>query len=72
MGRYAGRSADRSGGICPCRLLCPTLTARSHLAMIERGTKSPSVDTLWRIAEALDMPLSSLMLLIEEAHRRQA
>lgn len=46
--------------------------ARSHLAMIERGTKSPSVDTLWRIAEALDMPLSSLMLLIEEAHRRQA
>lgn len=40
--------------------------------MIERGTKSPSVDTLWRIAEALDMPLSSLMLLIEEAHRHQA
>ena len=40
--------------------------ARSHLAMIEAGRKCANVDTLWRIAEALDMKLSELMRLIEE------
>ncbi|MBQ8311892.1 MAG: helix-turn-helix transcriptional regulator [Clostridia bacterium] len=39
--------------------------SRSHLAMIENGTKNPNVDTLWRIAEALGMPLSDLLALIE-------
>ena len=29
--------------------------ARSHLAMIEAGTKNASVDTLWRIADALGL-----------------
>lgn len=42
--------------------------ARSHLAMIESGSKSANVETLWRIAEALDLPLSSLFLLVEEEH----
>ena len=40
--------------------------SRSHLAMIENGTKNPNVDTLWRIAEALVMPLSELISLVEE------
>lgn len=40
--------------------------SRSHLAMIENGTKNPNVDTLWRIAEALEMPLSELISLVEE------
>lgn len=39
--------------------------SRSHLAMIENGTKNPNVDTLWRIAEALEMPLSNLLALVE-------
>lgn len=39
--------------------------SRSHLAMIESGTKNPNVDTLWRIAEALGMTLSDLLVLIE-------
>lgn len=38
---------------------------RSHLAMIESGDKNANVDTLWRIADALDMPLSRLFALIE-------
>ena len=41
---------------------------RSHLAMIETGTKNANVETLWRIAEALHMPLSELIRQIEEAH----
>ena len=42
--------------------------ARSHLAMIETGTKNANVDTLWRIAAALDMRLSELIRAIEDEH----
>ena len=44
--------------------------ARSHLAMIETGSKNANVDTIWRIAEALDMKLSDLIRLIEDEHER--
>lgn len=40
--------------------------ARSHLAMIEAGTKSANVDTLWRIADALGIRLSELIRMVEE------
>ena len=40
--------------------------ARSHLAMIESGTKNASLETLWRIAEALAMSLSELIFMIEQ------
>lgn len=46
--------------------------ARSHLAMIETGTKNANVDTLWRIAAALDIRLSELIRLIEEEHDKSA
>ena len=45
--------------------------ARSHLAEIETGKKSASVETLWKIATALNMPLSSLFRLVEAGHRGQ-
>lgn len=44
--------------------------ARSHLAMIETGSKNANVDTLWRIAEALGMKLSELIAVVEEEHAR--
>ena len=44
--------------------------ARSHLAMIETGSKNANVDTLWRIAQALDMKLSDLIKQIEDEHER--
>ena len=40
--------------------------SRSHLAMIENGRKKANVETLWRIAAALDMPLSDLIRMVEE------
>jgi len=43
--------------------------ARSHLSMIESGDKVASVETLWKIASALDMPLSALVLLAEDKIR---
>lgn len=46
--------------------------ARSHLAMIETGSKNANVDTLWRIAAALDMKLSELIILVENEHARSA
>lgn len=45
--------------------------ARSHLAMIENGAKNPNVDTLWRIAAALDLRLSEMMHLVEDATEAQ-
>ena len=45
---------------------------RSHLAMSERGQKNPNVATLWKIAEAFDMPLSELFHLVEEEMNKQA
>jgi len=40
--------------------------ARSHLAMIENGRKSASVETLWNIAASLEIPLSELIVIVEE------
>lgn len=39
---------------------------RTHLAKIELGQHSASVETLWQIAEALDMRISDLFCLVEE------
>lgn len=41
--------------------------ARSHLAKIENGKKKANVETLWKIANALDLRLSDLFILIENA-----
>jgi len=40
--------------------------ARSHLAMIETGTKLPNFETIWAIANAFDMKPHKLVMLIEE------
>ena len=45
--------------------------ARSHLGMIESGSKNANVGTLWRIATALDMRLSELIRMVEEETERQ-
>lgn len=41
--------------------------ARTHLTMIENGSKQPNFETLWRIALALDLRPSELVARIEEA-----
>ncbi len=40
--------------------------ARTHLTMIENGAKQPNLETLWRIAQAFNIPTSELVRLIEE------
>ena len=44
--------------------------ARSHLAMIENGTKKPNFETIWRIANAFDLPPHKLVRLVEEEIQR--
>ena len=39
--------------------------ARTHLTMIENGTKKPNFETIWKIALALDMKPSELIAQIE-------
>ena len=41
--------------------------ARTHLTMIENGTKNPNFETIWKIALALDMKPSELVTDIEYA-----
>ena len=40
--------------------------ARSHLSMIENGTTSINVETLWKIADAIGVPLSEIVERVEK------
>ena len=40
--------------------------ARTHLTMIENGTKQANFETLWRLAQALDLRPSQLVRRIED------
>ena len=40
--------------------------ARTHLSMIENGSKQANFETIWRIAVALDMRPSELVRKIEQ------
>lgn len=39
--------------------------ARTHLTMIENGTKQPNFETIWRIAVAMDLKPSELVAEVE-------
>lgn len=40
--------------------------ARTHLTMIETGAKQPNLETFWKLAQALDISASQLMVLVEQ------
>ena len=40
---------------------------RTHLSAIERGVRKPTLETFFRIAEAMEIEPSQLMRLIEDA-----
>lgn len=41
--------------------------ARSHLAALESGQKNPKLDTIWKLAEALNIKPSRLIQMTEKA-----
>lgn len=45
--------------------------ARSHLSMIENGSKQANMETVWRIALALEMSPSQLVAAIEDEIAQQ-
>ena len=45
--------------------------ARSHLSMIENGSKNANVNTLWRVSLALGIRLSDLIRMVESEIERQ-
>ena len=69
-GRVIGRLRTRQG-MSQEMLSGLAGIARSHLTMIETGRKNANVDTLWRIAQALGMPLSELMRMVEQEAARE-
>ena len=40
---------------------------RTHLSAIERGERKPTLETLYRISVALDMKMSDIVIMIENA-----
>lgn len=38
---------------------------RTHLSAIERGERKPTLETLYRISNALDIPMSTIVIAIE-------
>ena len=58
----------------PCYRILSGLAgvARSHLAMIENGSKNANVETLWRIAGGLGIRLSDLLRRVEDEIERRA
>ena len=40
---------------------------RTHLSAIERGERKPTLETLYRISNALDLPMSAVTAEIEKA-----
>ena len=40
---------------------------RTHYSKIERGLRSPTIDTLFKIAHAMDIPPHELVIAIEKA-----
>ncbi len=44
---------------------------RTHLSAIERGVRKPTLDTFFKLAEALDIAPSELMKMIEEELERK-
>ena len=45
--------------------------ARSHLSMIENGTKQANFETIWKLATALDIPPHTLVCLIEKEAKNE-
>lgn len=43
---------------------------RTHLSAIERGVRKPTLETFWRISEALQLRPSAVLAAIEDAMKQ--
>ena len=56
----------RSKGISQEVLSGLAAIGRTHLSAIERGERKPTLETLYRISSALDIPMSVIVQRIEQ------
>jgi transcriptional regulator with XRE-family HTH domain len=61
----AVRDARKATGLSPERLAERAGCNRQSINRVENGAYSPSLDRVWRLAAALDVPLSDLCLAVE-------
>ncbi|MCI6255994.1 MAG: helix-turn-helix domain-containing protein [Clostridiales bacterium] len=45
---------------------------RTHYSKLERGLRSPTIDTLFKIAHALNVPPHEIVIALEQALKEQA
>ena len=45
--------------------------ARTHLTMIENGSIHANIETVWKIAQGLEMPTSELFAHVEERQKKE-
>lgn len=62
------RQARLNAGLTQERLASASKLDRSYISQLENDLKSPTVDTLIRLASALDIRASLLLARVEEAY----
>lgn len=62
---------ELAGGISQAELARRAGLSRSHLSLILRGQRQPSLVSLQRLADALSVPLSQIIALLPQAERPQ-
>ena len=62
------RQARLNAGLTQERLASASKLDRSYISQLENDLKSPTVDTLVRLASALDIRASVLLARVEEAN----
>ena len=65
------RALRRAKGISQDVLSGLAGIARTHLSMIENGSKQANFETIWKIAYALDLRPSELVAQIEQTAQRR-
>ncbi len=59
------RRARLSSGLTQAELAARADVHRTYVSMLERDEKSPTLDVLFRLCDALEVPLSTLVAKIE-------
>jgi transcriptional regulator with XRE-family HTH domain len=65
------RKAREAAGLTQEQVAASARIDRAHLSLLENDRKSPTVDTLLRIADAVGVPASKILARVERATRRK-
>ncbi len=65
------RKAREAAGLTQEQVAVAARIDRAHLSLLENDRKSPTVDTLLRIAEAVGVPASRILARVERTTRRE-